>query len=73
MVGAPRREPARCTCRCRPQRFEAESPFDYGACSEVLIVTDVKQGDIASLAGAYARLIEAAGAGRSGCSPRSSG
>jgi ATP-dependent DNA helicase DinG len=40
--------------------FEAESPFDYAGCSEVLIVTDVKQGDIASLAGAYARLIEAA-------------
>src|SRR4051794_38641997 len=36
--------------------FEAESPFDYARCSEVLIVTDVKQGDIASLAGAYARL-----------------
>src|SRR5437868_3492806 len=31
--------------------FEADSPFDYSACSEVLIVTDVKQGDIASLAG----------------------
>src|SRR5436305_537396 len=27
--------------------FEAESPFDYAGCSEVLIVTDVKQGDIA--------------------------
>ncbi len=48
------------------QRFEAESPFDYGACSEVLIVTDVKQGDIASLAGAYARLIEAARGGTLG-------
>ena len=36
------------------------------ACSEVLIVTDVKQGDIASLAGAYARLIEAAGGGTLG-------
>jgi ATP-dependent DNA helicase DinG len=32
----------------------------------VLIVTDVKQGDIASLAGAYARLIEAAGGGTLG-------
>jgi ATP-dependent DNA helicase DinG len=42
------------------QHFEAESPFDYAGCSEVLIVTDVKQGDIASLAGAYARLIAAA-------------
>lgn len=46
--------------------FEAESPFDYAACSEVLIVTDVKQGDIASLAGAYARLIEAARGGTLG-------
>ncbi|MGN6058718.1 MAG: ATP-dependent DNA helicase [Sphingomicrobium sp.] len=46
--------------------FEAESPFDYAACSEVLIVTDVKAGDIASLAGAYARLIEAAGGGTLG-------
>ena len=42
------------------RHFEAESPFDYAGCSEVLIVTDVKPGDIASLAGAYARLIEAA-------------
>ena len=47
-------------------RFEAESPFDYGACSEVLIVTDVKPGDAAALAGAYARLIEAAGGGALG-------
>jgi len=46
--------------------FEAESPFDYAGCSEVLIVTDVKAGDISSLAGAYARLIEAAGGGTLG-------
>jgi len=46
--------------------FEAESPFDYARCSEVLIVTDVKQGDIASLAGAYARLIGAAKGGTLG-------
>ena len=46
--------------------FEAESPFDYAGCSEVLIVTDVKQGDIASLAGAYARLITAANGGTLG-------
>ena len=46
--------------------FEAESPFDYAGCSEVLIVTDVKQGDIASLAGAYARLIAAANGGTLG-------
>jgi len=48
------------------KHFEAESPFDYAACSEVLIVTDVKAGDIASLAGAYARLIEAAKGGTLG-------
>jgi ATP-dependent DNA helicase DinG len=46
--------------------FEAESPFDYAGCSEVLIVTDVKQGDIPSLAGAYARLIAAAKGGTLG-------
>ena len=46
--------------------FEAESPFDYGACSEVLIVTDIKPGDIAGLAGGYARLIEAAEGGTLG-------
>ncbi|MEO5774889.1 MAG: ATP-dependent DNA helicase [Sphingomicrobium sp.] len=48
------------------QRFEAQSPFDYARAAEVLIVTDVKQGDTAALAGAYARLIEAAGGGALG-------
>jgi ATP-dependent DNA helicase DinG len=48
------------------EHFEAESPFDYAASSEVLIVTDVRPGDIASLAGAYARLIEASGGGTLG-------
>jgi len=47
-------------------RFEAESPFDYGDCSEVLIVTDIRLGDLAALAGAYARLIEAAEGGTLG-------
>ena len=46
--------------------FEAQSPFDYAISSEILIVTDVKQGDIASLAGAYARLIAAAQGGTLG-------
>ena len=46
--------------------FEAESPFDYAGCSEVLIVTDIRQGDMPALAGAYARLIEAAGGGTLG-------
>ena len=41
-------------------------PVRLCGCSEVLIVTDVKQGDIASLAGAYARLIEAANGGTLG-------
>jgi len=40
-----------------------ESPFDYGAQAEVLIVTDVPRGDIPALAGAYGRLIEASGGG----------
>jgi ATP-dependent DNA helicase DinG len=47
-------------------RFEAASPFDYARSSEVLIVTDVKKGDTAALAGAYARLIEAAEGGTLG-------
>jgi ATP-dependent DNA helicase DinG len=46
--------------------FEAASPFDYAANSEVLVVTDVKKGDLAALAGAYARLIEAADGGTLG-------
>src|SRR6185436_7556746 len=48
------------------RHFEAASPFDYGANSEVLIVTDVKRGDVAQLAGAYSRLIEAAEGGTLG-------
>src|SRR3546814_5105133 len=48
-----------------PARFEAHSPFNYAAQAEVLIVTDIKKGDIAAMSGAYARLIEAAqGSGR---------
>ena len=47
-------------------RFEAASPFDYAGNSEVLIVTDVRKGDTAALAGAYARLIEAAEGGTLG-------
>jgi ATP-dependent DNA helicase DinG len=47
-------------------RFAAESPFDYATRSEVLVVTDVKRGDVAALAGAYARLVEAAGGGTLG-------
>jgi ATP-dependent DNA helicase DinG len=48
------------------QHFSADSPFDYAANSEVLVVTDLKRGDVAQLGGAYARLIEAAGGGTLG-------
>ena len=46
-----------------PRLTTAESPFDYAEQAEVLIVTDIKKGDIPALAGAYGRLIEAAGGG----------
>ena len=46
--------------------FAADSPFDYRASSEVLVVTDIARDDLAALAGAYARLIEAAGGGTLG-------
>ncbi len=46
--------------------FEAPSPFDYASAAEVLIVTDVKRGDMGALANAYARLIAAAGGGTLG-------
>lgn len=46
-----------------PDRFAVDSPFDYAASAEVLIVTDVKRGDVPALANAYARLVEAAGGG----------
>jgi len=49
-----------------PRRFEAASPFDYANAAEVLIVTDLKRGDMPQLAGAYARLIEAAQGGTLG-------
>ncbi len=47
----------------QPRLTDAASPFDYAARAEVLIVTDVKRGDLAGLAGAYARIIEASGGG----------
>ncbi len=47
----------------RPMLSEHESPFDYAQQARVLIVTDIPRGDIPALAGAYARLIEAAGGG----------
>lgn len=48
------------------QEFSAASPFDYAQQAELLIVTDVKRGDLAALAGAYARLIAASGGGALG-------
>ncbi len=47
-------------------RFEAASPFDYAGQAEVLIVTDIKRGDLPALANAYARLIVAAEGGTLG-------
>ncbi len=46
-----------------PKLTSAQSPFDYAARAEVLIVTDIKKGDLPALAGAYARLIEASDGG----------
>ncbi len=46
-----------------PQLTSAESPFDYANSAEVLIVTDIRKGDLPALAGAYARLIEASQGG----------
>jgi ATP-dependent DNA helicase DinG len=43
-----------------------DSPFDYAAQAEVLIVTDVPRGDMAALAAAYGRLVEASGGGALG-------
>jgi ATP-dependent DNA helicase DinG len=49
-----------------PKRFTTPSPFDYTQATRIFIVTDVKRGDIPSLAGAYKSLIEAAGGGTLG-------
>ena len=48
------------------EHFSATSPFDYAAQAEVLIVTDVKRGDMAALAGAFSSLISASGGGALG-------
>lgn len=48
------------------ERFSAKSPFDYAAQAEILIVTDIKRGDIAALSNGYARLIEASHGGALG-------
>lgn len=49
-----------------PLHFMAASPFDYARQSGVIIVTDVKRGDVPQLAGAYARLIAASQGGTLG-------
>ncbi|WP_240530051.1 ATP-dependent DNA helicase [Novosphingobium sp. PC22D] len=49
-----------------PRLSAQQSPFDYAAQAAVLIVTDVPRGDIAALAAAYGRLIEASGGGALG-------
>jgi ATP-dependent DNA helicase DinG len=48
------------------RHFAADSPFNYAEAAEVLVVTDVKRGDIPALAAAYGRLIEASGGGTLG-------
>ena len=47
----------------QPRTAAAASPFDYAASAKVLIVTDIRKGDLSALAGAYARIIEASGGG----------
>jgi ATP-dependent DNA helicase DinG len=49
-----------------PVRFSTPSPFDYARAAQVLIVTDIKRGDIGQLAAAYRDLIRAAGGGALG-------
>ncbi len=46
-----------------PLKSAAQSPFDYENRAEVLIVTDIKKGDLPALAGAYAKLIEVSDGG----------
>jgi ATP-dependent DNA helicase DinG len=46
-----------------PRTAAHDSPFDYARRAEVLVVTDIRKGDIPALAGAYARLIEASDGG----------
>lgn len=47
----------------QPHLSSAHSPFDYATAAEVLIVTDIRKGDLPALAGAYAKLIQASGGG----------
>lgn len=49
-----------------PHVEQVRSPFDYAANSRVFIVTDIPRRDTASIAMAYAQLIEASGGGALG-------
>ena len=49
-----------------PRHVAVPSPFDYASHAEVLVVTDLKRGDVAQLGQAYHRLIAAAGGGTLG-------
>jgi ATP-dependent DNA helicase DinG len=49
-----------------PVHFAVASPFDYAGNARVIIVDDIKRGDMAGLAHAYRSLIEAAGGGTLG-------
>jgi ATP-dependent DNA helicase DinG len=49
-----------------PRTLRVPSPFDYASAARVFVATDVTPRDSASLAFAYARLIEAAGGGALG-------
>ncbi|MES2497232.1 MAG: ATP-dependent DNA helicase [Pseudomonadota bacterium] len=49
-----------------PRHIAVPSPFDYASHAEVLVVTDLKRGDVAQLGQAYHRLIAAAGGGTLG-------
>ena len=49
-----------------PRHIAVPSPFDYANHAEVLVVTDLKRGDVAQLGQAYQRLISAAGGGTLG-------
>ncbi|OYU16142.1 MAG: helicase [Alphaproteobacteria bacterium PA4] len=49
-----------------PLHFAAASPFDYASNARVLIVTDIRRGDLSGLAHAYRALIEAAEGGTLG-------
>lgn len=48
------------------QRLSVPSPFDYGAATRALVITDVRKDDMAQVAAAYRALFTAAGGGALG-------